>query len=56
MKKFSTLMNFLIALLIVSLYGLHKTNDISVEPEKPTIERRSISENTQNESVLILKF
>ena len=46
-------MNFLIALLIVSLYGLHKANDISVEPEKPTIERRSISEDTQNESVLI---
>ena len=53
MKKLSTLMNFLIALLLVALYGLHKANDISVEPEKPTIERRSVSENTQNESVLI---
>lgn len=46
-------MNFLIALLIVSLYGLHKANEISVESEKPTIERRSVSENTQHESVLI---
>ena len=46
-------MNFLIALLLVALYGLHEAKETSVEPEKPTIERRSVSENTQHESVLI---
>lgn len=53
MKKLSTLINFLVALLIVALYGLHKTGETPLEPEKPTIERRSITEKEQHKDVMV---
>lgn len=52
MKKLSTLMNFLIALLIVVLYGLHKAKETSVEPERPTMERRSVADDLQYEDMV----
>ena len=46
-------MNFLIALLLVALYGLHEAKETSVEPEHPTMERRSVAKNVQHEDVVI---
>ena len=45
-------MNFLIALLIVALYGLHKSGEITLEPEKPTMERRSVADDLQYEDMV----
>lgn len=53
MKKLSTLMNFLIALLLVALYGLHEAKETSVEPEHPTMERRIVDENVQHEDMTV---
>ena len=45
-------MNFLIALLIVVLYGLHKAKETSVEPERPTMERQSVADDVQYEDMV----
>lgn len=46
-------MNFLIALLLVALYGLHEAKETSVEPEHPTMERRIVDENVQHEDMTV---
>ena len=46
-------MNFLIALLLVALYGLHEAKETSVEPEHPTMERQIVDENVQHEDMTV---
>ena len=46
-------MNFLIALLLVALYGLHEAKETSVEPEHPTMERQIVDENVQHDDMTV---